>query len=143
MPDRALLKLETRGENTEINQYMEKEARRMLEAAALLYDCQVDISVAGSAPACVADLELGKEIAALAEASGVYKEIIPFADMGGSEDCTYFIERVQKQGGRAVYLGYGTNIAAGHHNDHFDFNENCLWQAVGLLTTLVKTYTNK
>ena len=143
VPDKAVLKLETRGVNTEINQYMEKEARRMLEAAALLYDCNVEITEAGSAPACVADMELGQEIAALAEESGVYKEIVPFADMGGSEDCTYFIERVQKQGGRAVYLGYGANIAAGHHNDHFDFNENCLWQAVGLLTTLVQTYTNK
>lgn len=31
---------------------------------------------------------------------------------------------------------YGTKIAAGHHNDHFDFNEDCLWRAAAALGEL-------
>ena len=119
------------------------EAKRMLQAAADLYDVSVTITKAGSAPACVADFELAKEVEEIAKASGQYKEIIDYMDMGGSEDCAYFMERVQANGGRALYMMYGATIAAGHHNSHFDFNEACLWKAAGLLSTLAIAYTHK
>jgi aminobenzoyl-glutamate utilization protein A len=143
LPDIAVLKMETRGATTEINEFMVGEAKRMLQAAADLYDVSVTITKAGSAPACVADFELGKEVAEIAKASGQYNEIIDYMDMGGSEDCAYFMERVQQNGGRALYMMYGATIAAGHHNSHFDFNEDCLWKAAGLLTTLAVAYTHK
>lgn len=45
------------------------------------------------------------------------------------------MERVQQNGGRAAYLMYaGTEIAAGHHNSCFDFDEKCLYKAVAMLT---------
>lgn len=143
LPDIAVLKMETRGATTEINEFMVDEAKRMLQAAADLYDVSVTVTKAGSAPACVADMELAKEVAAIAEEAGQYKKIIDYMDMGGSEDCAYFMERVQQKGGRALYMMYGTEIAAGHHNSHFDFNENCLWKAAGLLATLAVKYSNK
>lgn len=143
IPDTALLKLETRGATTRINDYMVAEARRMIKAAALMYDVEVEITVAGGAPSCVPEMEFGKEMEAIGKEAGIYRKIIPFMDMGGSEDCSYYMERVQQNGGHAVYLGYGTAIAAGHHNNRFDFNENCLWQAAGLLTTLVQRYGNR
>lgn len=143
LPDIAVLKMETRGATTEINEFMVGEAKRMLQAAADLYDVSVSVTKAGSAPACVADFELAKEVAQIAKASGMYKEIIDYMDMGGSEDCAYFMERVQAKGGRALYMMYGTSIAAGHHNSHFDFNEDCLWKAAGLLTNLALAYTKK
>ena len=140
VPDIALLKLETRGATTAINDFMAAEAQRMLKAAALMYNTEVEITQAGSAPSCVPEPELGREIAALAQKTGVYTKIVPYKDMGGSEDCAYFMERVQKNGGHAVYLGYGTTIAAGHHNRRFDFEEKCLWQAAGMLLTLLQEY---
>ena len=143
LPDIAVLKMETRGATTEINEYMVGEAKRMLQAAADLYDVSVTITKAGSAPACVADFELAKEVEEIAKASGQYKEIIDYMDMGGSEDCAYFMERVQANGGRALYMMYGATIAAGHHNSHFDFNEACLWKAAGLLSNLAIAYTHK
>lgn len=66
-----------------------------------------------------------------------------YMDLGGSEDCSYFMERVQQNGGRAAYLMYGTEIAAGHHNSCFDFDEKCLYKAVAMLTELAIAYTNK
>ena len=143
LPDIAVLKMETRGATTEINEFMVGEAKRMLQAAADLYDVSVTVTKAGSAPACVADFELAKEVAQIAKASAQYKEIIDYMDMGGSEDCAYFMERVQQKGGRAIYMMYGASIAAGHHNNHFDFNEACLWKSAGLLTILALTYTKK
>jgi aminobenzoyl-glutamate utilization protein A len=38
---------------------------------------------------------------------------------------------------------YGTEIAAGHHNSCFDFDEKCLYKAVAMLTELAIAYTNK
>ena len=140
VPDTALLKLETRGATTAINDFMAAEADRMLKAAALMYHTEVKITQAGSAPSCVSEQELGREIAALAEKTGIYTKVVPYKEMGGSEDCAYFMERVQQHGGHAVYLGYGTPIAAGHHNRRFDFDERCLWQAAGILMTLLEAY---
>lgn len=143
VPDIASLKLETRGATTEINNFMVSEARRMLQACADMYDVTLEVSMAGGAPACLADAELGHEVAELAKAKCHYDGISEYVDMGGSEDCGYFMERVQQNGGRALYMMYGTHIAAGHHNRHFDFNEECLWKAAATLTELAIHYTNK
>ena len=129
VPDVASLKLETRGLTTEINEFMVKEANRMLKAAAAMYDVELTTSLAGSAPATSDDPELAHELAELVKAKCGYDQVFEYADMGGSEDCGYFMERVQKKGGRALYLMYGTPIAAGHHNSHFDFDEAALPRA--------------
>lgn len=98
LPDGRLIKMETRGANTEINEFMVTEARRMIKASADMYNVDVTVSEAGGAPACVADHELGAEIKALAEACGQYGQVVDYMDLGGSEDCSYFMERVQQNG---------------------------------------------
>ena len=143
VPDIASLKLETRGFTTEINNFMVSEARRMLQACADMYDVELKVSMAGGAPACLADAELGHEVAELAKAKCHYEEVSEYVDMGGSEDCGYFMERVQQKGGRALYMMYGTKIAAGHHNSHFDFNEEVLWKAAALATEVAIHFSNK
>ncbi len=55
----------------------------------------------------------------------------------GSEDATYFMERVKPHGGQASYMIFGTELAAGHHNDKFDFNESVLRNAAALLSNIV------
>ena len=143
VPDIASLKLETRGATTEINNYMVSEARRMLAACAAMYDVELKVTMAGGAPACLPDAELGHEVAELAKAKCHYDEVSEYVDMGGSEDCGYFMERVQQKGGRALYMMYGTKIAAGHHNSHFDFNEECLWKAAATLAEIAIHFSNK
>ncbi len=143
LPDVAVMKLETRGANTEINEYMVTEAKRMINAASMMYNTEVVISEAGGAPACEVDMELGAEVGKIAKATGIYEEVIPFVDFGGSEDCSYFMERVQQKGGRAIYMGYGTSIKAGHHNKSFDFDESCMWETVGFLTKVVEEFGKK
>lgn len=143
VPDIAELKLETRGLTTEIDQYMAAEATRMLKACAALYDVEVSISVAGKAPAIAEDPELAQEITALMQDKCHYKSIFPYADIGCSEDCGYFMERVQNHGGHASYLMYGTPICAVHHNNHFDFKEDALWRAAAALTEMAIHFTQK
>ena len=143
VPDIAAIKLETRGATTEIDEYMVTEAKRILNACAAMYDVKVKITMAGAAPACFADKELGHEVAELIEEKCHYDEVVEYVDMGGSEDCGYFMERVQQHGGRALYMMYGTKIAAGHHNSHFDFNEDCLWKAAATITEIAVYFSNK
>jgi len=143
VPDIAAIKLETRGATTEIDEYMVTEAKRILNACAAMYDVKVKITMAGAAPACFADKELGHDVAELIEEKCHYDEVVEYVDMGGSEDCGYFMERVQQHGGRALYMMYGTKIAAGHHNSHFDFNEDCLWKAAATVTEIAVHFSNK
>lgn len=54
-------------------------------------------------------------------------------DSFGSEDATYFMEKVQLLGGQATYVIVGTELAAGHHHERFDYDEEVLPIAVDVL----------
>ena len=85
---------------------MVTEAKRILNACAAMYDVKVKITMAGAAPACFADKELGHEVAELIEEKCHYDEVVEYVDMGGSEDCGYFMERVQQHGGSVYDVRY-------------------------------------
>lgn len=143
VPANALIKFETRGETAEINEYMASEAQRMVKAAAAMYDVDVKISPCGSATTAKSSREMGEEIYQLIDALGVYKKVQLQKTVSGSEDCCYFLSRVQQHGGQAVYMLYGTQEAAGHHQSNFDFNEDVLPQTAFTIAYLVKHFGNK
>jgi aminobenzoyl-glutamate utilization protein A len=47
-------------------------------------------------------------------------------DLRGSEDFSLMLAEVQRRGGLGAYLMLGSDLAAGHHNARFDFDERCL-----------------
>lgn len=143
LPDVGVIKLETRGGNTEINDFMMSEAVRMIKAAALTYNVEVTIKEMGGAPSCSLDKEMGEEIYQLLEKSGKYGEVTKVINLGASEDCTYFMERVQQKGGKAIYMMLGSNLKAGHHNYCFDFDEQVLVDGAATMAYLAKTYLAK
>jgi aminobenzoyl-glutamate utilization protein A len=55
----------------------------------------------------------------------------------GSEDATYMIDRVKKNGGLASYVIFGTTLAAGHHNEKFDIKEDSMIIAVKCLSKFI------
>lgn len=138
--DSAFMKLETRGLTTEINDYMAQEARRMLEASARMYDVKLEISEAGSAPSCRPDPELGREVAALIREKCGYQEVLEHMELGCSEDCAWFMQRVERLGGRAAYMLYGSELASGHHSSRFDFDEDCLWRSAASVAEIALFY---
>ena len=143
LPDRALVKLETRGATTDINDFMINEVKRMVKASALMYDVAVETQIMGGAPSCALNKEMGERVYELVRASGRFENVIPQVSLGASEDCAYFMERVQQQGGQAVYMMLGTQIAAGHHNFHFDFNEDCLAKGAAMAAELAADFLRK
>lgn len=143
IPANARIKFETRGSTAKINDYMASEAKRMVKAAADLYGVQVEILPMGSATASGSDADMGQEIYDLIKPLNVYKELKLEDQVGGSEDCCYFMSRVQSHGGKAVYMLYGTELEAGHHQSDFDFNEDVLPRTAFTITYLVKHFGNK
>lgn len=143
LPDVGMLKFETRGSTTEINDYMVTEAKRMIKSAASMYDVKVKMEAVGGADSCNSSPVMGHEIYEIFKKNKLFDTVQETIHMGGSEDCSYFMKRVQDKGGQAVYMMYGTPIAAGHHNRSFDFNEGVLTKAAGALTLLVCYFGNK
>ena len=59
-----------------------------------------------------------------------------------SEDATFIMNEVIRNGGLSTYIGIGSPTFGGHHNDQFDFDEDVLPQGVNLLCQLAKNITN-
>ena len=131
IPDRALLKLEVRGETTGICAWMAAEAERVLRAAATMYGVEVTIENMGEAGSAPCDASARAIVRRAAEKTGAVR-ILEFSPLGGSEDATLMMEAVQARGGSATYLLVGTPLPAGHHHPRFDIDEASLAKAVAL-----------
>lgn len=134
VPANSVIKIETRGATSEINEFVYNEAVRIVETAAAMQGCKVSMELMGGAAGCENDEELVARIRKVAESQKMLPEILPAGNIGGSEDCTYFMERVQKNGGQAAFVMVGTELAAGHHDGFFDFNEDAFVPAIALMS---------
>lgn len=132
--DQAFLKAETRGENSEVNQYVKAQLESIVAGAAQMYQLDYQIDTVGEALSSQGSEELALILKECAQASDLVKEtILESNDPAGSEDATYFMERVKQNGGLVTYCIVGTDLAAGHHNEKFDINEETLLTAVDVL----------
>ncbi|TCO70739.1 amidohydrolase [Marinisporobacter balticus] len=134
----ALMKLETRGLNHTLNQYMYDKAVKIIENTARMYDVSYKIEKMGQAVDCTCDEELVDLVIKQAKDVMGVVEIEREIYFGGSEDVTLMIKRVQDMGGKSVYILLGTEIAAQHHNEWFDFDERILKIAVNLFENLIQ-----
>lgn len=141
IPANALIKMETRGETSEINEFMHKEAVRIIKAAAAMHEVQVAICEMGSAAGGQNDPAFVERLCAVAKHMGVFSEIVDTANVNGSDDCTYFMKRVQEMGGEAAFIIIGSELAAGHHDFHFDFDEEAMVLAAAFLSEMVADLT--
>lgn len=134
VPANALIKLETRGATSNINEYVYSEAVRIIKAAAAMQGVSVELQEMGGAAGCGNSPELVARMRRAVEEGALFDEVLPSGDIGGSEDCTYFMERVQQRGGQAAYAMIGTYLTAGHHDFRFDFDESAMLPAVVFLS---------
>ncbi|PHM71879.1 amidohydrolase [Xenorhabdus kozodoii] len=138
IPDHALMKVETRGKTNEINEFIYQRALNIIDGAAKMQGVEYEIELMGAAqnspssPAWV-DFIYQQAQQYIPELSSVVKS---HQQPTGSEDATYFMERVKANGGQATYLIFGAELSAGHHNERFDFDENVMTTAVKTLATI-------
>ena len=137
VPSSALLKVETRGETEAINQYVLDRAQAAVRGAAAMYGVGVEMQMMGAATACAPSPAWVARLQTLAaRVPGVTDAIASAAAPAGSEDATLMMARVQAGGGQASYMIFGTRLAAGHHHERFDFDEETLATAVNALARI-------
>lgn len=139
VPNHAELKMEIRGENEDIIEYLKVGVERIVKGSAISYDCDYDIKLVGAAPSLLAYDEDFKE-----NLINYYKEkgySVVDGGIYGSEDVAYFLNQVSKNNGKAMHFILGTNHKAGHHNERFDIVEDDMQRGVNMLIDFVK-YVN-
>ncbi len=125
VPDEAYFRLETRGDTTEIDQYLIDRAKQIIDGAARMYDLKATVKPAGSVPSGKNSpelIELGKAAAQTLDSVTLVGE----TPLNAFEDFTVMMDRVQKKGGKAMYMVFGTPIHGGHHSSTFDIDENVI-----------------
>jgi aminobenzoyl-glutamate utilization protein A len=138
IPEDAYIRGEVRGETTEGKEYMREHATDVLESAASMHDCDVALEWTGEAPSgdpdeAVRDLVFG----VAGEVPGVENRL-QSDDLGGSEDATYLMQRVQDRGGKATFVGIGTDHPGGHHTATFDIDEVSIAIGVDVMAEAIK-----
>lgn len=129
--DEAKLELEVRGDTTEINQYMVDHALKILDHTAQMYDCSCEKIMVGAAEGLESDLDFAETLRTVSrEKLGMAVSDMLTVPSFGSEDFSYMMNRVQKNGGKATFLRVLAPIQGVAHNDHFDFGESCLVNGV-------------
>jgi aminobenzoyl-glutamate utilization protein A len=126
IPETARIDGEIRGETTELREYTHEHAHRILRSAAEMHDCSVTIRESATAPSAESDTELAATVASVAESVPGVDSVLDSDDLGGSEDATYLMRRVQDRGGKAAYVGIGTDHPGGHHSATFDVDEESI-----------------
>ena len=128
--DHAKMELEIRGSTTEINNYMCHYAENIIAAAAKMYDCTFEMKLMGAADTLSSTRQLADRIQRVCEEKLGLSVFSPITSSSGSEDISYMMNRVQEQGGQAVFMRPLTPTAAGAHNRRYDFGEEVIQNAV-------------
>lgn len=140
VPSIATMQVEVRGETTEINDYYEQQLLHIFQGAAQMYDVNVSYEKVGYAISIPSDIKLAKILAKTASHLNV--PVIEYKNFkAGSEDATFLMKRVQENGGLACYSIMGTQLAAGHHNEYFDIDEEDMLTAIEIwLNSVFQVY---
>ena len=115
IPDRAVVRLETRGETEALDSYMQERAHEILEASARMHGVKVQIEKMGQTISGRSDPEMQNLISEVASSLPDFDEIVLEEEFGAGDDAAIMMDRVQRAGGKAAYLVLGTELPSGHH----------------------------
>jgi aminobenzoyl-glutamate utilization protein A len=124
--EEAEAEVEVRGETTELMEYMVDHAERIVRAAGEMHACETDVESVARAPSATSDPELADVVGAVATTVDGVDSVLPSDALGGSEDATFLMQHVQDRGGKAAYVGIGTDHPTGHHTPRFDVDETSI-----------------
>ncbi|MDL5361890.1 amidohydrolase [Halalkalicoccus sp. NIPERK01] len=134
IPEHAYIEGEVRGQTTELMEYMRERAERVLENAAEMHGCEVSVETRGEAPSARSDDTLVEVVGAVARTTPGVETVLDRDALGGSEDATYLMQEVQKNGGYANYVGIGTDHPGGHHTATFDVDEESIGIGIDVIS---------
>ncbi|MDR7871078.1 MAG: amidohydrolase [Tissierellaceae bacterium] len=137
VPANAMMQIETRGENEEVNEALRNKVYGVIEGSAKTFDVNYRIVEAGSAPAYnTYDKDFVDLVGSHLKEEGFKIDVA--RSLGGSEDVTYMMNEVENNGGKALHFMFGSDLKAAHHNSKFDFDEEALEMAFKAFRNTVK-----
>ncbi len=137
--DVAKLEMEVRGKTTEIKDYMEEHARKVIKACAEMYDCTYEIKVMGGAQTAESSPELMARVKRVIEEHMPEYKVADYVPQpgGGSEDVTYMMQRVQSHGGQATFFRSFCKVDGPGHSRTYNFDEAVLPRVVRVFSSVV------
>ena len=126
IPAHAKMIVETRGETGELNTYMKEQALSCIERAAKEYGVTYEVQFQGESVSAASDEALSQKVLAVAKSTGCFLDYMLTKDFGASDDGAVFMDMVEQQSGKVVYMLLGTRIRGLHHESVFDFDESVL-----------------
>ncbi len=138
IPEHAFIEGEVRGETTDLMEYTRERAKRVLQGAAEMHGCEVDIETKAEAPSAESDGELVDVIGDVAGGVAGVDSVLERDALGGSEDASYLMRKVQENGGYASFVGIGTDHPGGHHTATFDVDEESIGIGVDVISGAIE-----
>lgn len=135
--DGVTASIEVRGESTDLMEYMRDAVHRHVNTAAEMHECDAELSLTGKSIRQDCDEELVDLVSETVTARSESLSLIRRDALAASEDVTYLMEAVAKNGGKATYIGIGGSNPSGHHTPKFDIDEKSLSIGVEVLSESV------
>lgn len=137
--DSTQFELDLRGETNEVCEYLEQQAQNIINGICAMYDINHEMRFITEAQTAANSPELISIVKTAALNTGIQKEhIMGHYLVSGSEDATFIMNEVLRNGGMSTYIGLGSETFGGHHNEKFDFDEIVLLTGVNLLYEVAK-----
>ena len=142
--DKARFELDLRGETNDICDYLKQRARDIIQGAASMHGVETNMAFVADAETATNSPELIPVVKKACVDIGIERDaIIDHFLVAGSEDATFIMNEVIRNGGLATYIGLCSPTYGGHHNEKFDFDEDILPRGVRLLRQLVENIAGR
>ena len=130
--DHAEMLIEVRGQSQATLDYMSARAAQVLEGAAAMQGVTVHTELMGETVGAVASEAAAGIVAEAGRQVDGIARVVPEWSIGGGDDATFMMRRVQERGGQSAYFILGSDIPAVHHATDFDIDEQSLDHGVRL-----------
>ncbi|MFI3226226.1 MAG: amidohydrolase [Clostridia bacterium] len=134
----AMISVEYRGEKQIIAEYARKRVKEILDGAALMHDVTYSVLDYGEIPAACSDDEIMEKVQDAAKKVDWFKNIHFEGNIGGTDDASVMMAKVQSHGGVATYVGIGTDANDLLHGPAFDFDEDCIDATIELFINVLE-----
>ncbi|MBG3089439.1 amidohydrolase [Proteus cibarius] len=132
IPSFAKMQLEVRGQNAEITQYLFNSIKKSVDGIATTYQLETKIDITGEATNFRNDREMIDIMQGVVDTHPNLLNIV--LPLGGSEDVSLMVRRVQEKKGKAIFFLLGADQSDGHHKEKFDIDEEALSIGLTLFT---------
>ena len=138
--DKAGFEMDLRGLTNEVCDFLVSQAENIIKGASTMYDVEYEIEFSADAETAVNSSELIVPIKSVCTELGIEEgSVLDSFLIPASEDATFIMNEVLRNGGQSTFIGIGCQTYGGHHNEKFDFDEENLSLGVDILFNLPKT----